>query len=191
MFSFVQATKKFLNKIRSHRQNFGVIISSCSLNDFRDWVLKAHDNKGTTPHSTLLWKPGSHCIPDWANKEHFQPIFTILLYNSFISPIICSELIFTFWTVHIQTLVGIWKRFHALWCYSLKSCGIWQQWQNLFPMYLRMLFLKWAVRLNGIQDKTLRDKIFTSYVMHMMCFPSINRTMVRSSCNLSHQTQRL
>lgn len=110
MFSFVQATKKFLNKIRSHRQNFGVIISSCSLNDFRDWVLKAHDNKGTTPHSTLLWKPGSHSIPDWANKEHFQPLFTILLYNSISSQIICSELTFTFWNVHIQTLVGISKK---------------------------------------------------------------------------------
>lgn len=68
--------------------------------------------------------------------------------------------------------LGFRKIFHALQFYSLKSCGIWQQWQNRFSMYLRMLFLKYAVRLNVIQDKMVRDKILTSYVMHMMCFPS-------------------
>lgn len=146
MFSFVQATKKFLNKIRSHRQNFGVIISSCSLNDFRDWVLKAHDNKGTTPHSTLLWKPGSQSIPDWANKEHFQPLFTILLYNSQFTNNMQRGDIYFLNCRHTDFGWDLEKRFHALRCYSLKSWGIWQQRQNIFSMYLRMLFLNCVVR---------------------------------------------
>lgn len=41
------------------RTNSGVIISSCTLSDFRDCVLKARDNKGMVPRSRPFWKTRS------------------------------------------------------------------------------------------------------------------------------------